>query len=509
MSVVQVDSSTIRISSKIPTVIAGLLLSLKKSGVDIDGTKEVLLEWVTPLSYIDLSTELCSQIINLEGGQEYTVLLRYSNLSDFFDSLNLEKENIYFKEFLFRDFIREYDLETLNWIVNVLEKTVSKGGGVTPNYLNSRTLDGVNFWIAVIKFFSLYVRTAEVFGNLSSLEGVLREYLTQRDIYLEPETSLTDLNLIKDDVYKEFSKRGTLQVFEEDNLKGELLRLLNTDRIEFGLIETNKRGWNLRDFSPLNRSLIGLEQICKFGDYNNILVNSTGDVELNNNVFTIHSGGEISGNHLKVYDRQSYTLSFNLVMTPGASLTVDILGGLRWRWSNAVKNSEILTLTNVESVEKKLFIQIHVYNHDIPPFPEDLLNIGVKGNLILQEGETSVEPVFEVTSGEVEIHNLTFIPSFTIPSRGFNYSKYLLIWGDNRSEMTVGELEYVIKEKFLPYDMSVLFTDIGVGGPTYTDPGQPVEPVERPTHWLGETPTCLYEEVEQGIFTEEYQNEFQ
>lgn len=232
-------------------------------GIEIDPTDTLMIEYVYQRSGLEESgslvwnsTQLNGQFQDVECGEAY----ENSMLSHYFSCNNAC---------------------TLFWSINVLEKIYKQG--ILPSYVtrgvnssNTEDRDFIDFWRSVTHFFGLYVCLARSFAEFFADEGLLKEYLKERNLFFCDTISYADLYYLMQNYHDEIRQRGTIQIIREKNsfvfvndcddsvsvsvedgdklIDGELLRLICyevTDEFIFNLCKNEKIGWNIGNSSPL------------------------------------------------------------------------------------------------------------------------------------------------------------------------------------------------------------------------------------------------------------------
>lgn len=170
----------------------------------------------------------------------------------------LELENNLFKKLYYRGIIPEYVLRGEN-----RDKEKDK--------------DYIDFISVIAKFFSLILNHFKRFENSYDDFDILRELVRQYGLYFdESNITLDELKYLSSNMYDEFRKRGTKQMFirkgetlangEVNEIDGEFIRLLrnkNNDELLQENIVKNNIGWCLKQCSPMYSGTLFSTQINK------------------------------------------------------------------------------------------------------------------------------------------------------------------------------------------------------------------------------------------------------
>lgn len=296
----------------------------KKFRYSVDG--------ITFSDWLDLTNENI-QLVDVEPTNTFRIEYRYQRTgSDITGDLQFNEVTVsgeyqalvnpeVYNRSIFSSFFDFYDIDLLNWALNVLEKIYKS---IVPKYIERGVNDNINwedkdfidFWRSVTHFFAILVRFARLFENISSNKTLLLEYLRSHDLYVCDETDLVDLIYIMNNIFDEIRQRGTIQISLSKNqiddssdisfsdsssslstvsvskeVNGELLRLIcykTTDEFIFAPIQYI--GWIVDKCSPLYRgtnfaySLIkGYELSQDFNDLSKYPINDLNYCTLKNN----------------------------------------------------------------------------------------------------------------------------------------------------------------------------------------------------------------------------------
>ena len=142
--------------------------------------------------------------------------------------------------------------------------------------------DFIKLYKSIATFFAYYVILARKYAIFYENEEFLLEQLRQKGLILVDDESFDRLTFYMKNYFSEMRKRGTLKIIEragldesesfsesgslEENLNGELLRLIDFDECDefiFNLRKGNKIGWNIANSSPLYKGTSNMENLNK------------------------------------------------------------------------------------------------------------------------------------------------------------------------------------------------------------------------------------------------------
>lgn len=153
----------------------------------------------------------------------------------------------------FSEYFDVNDLEVIGWAYNVLEKLYENG--ILPKYYSrSNIKDFQDYWLTVTHFFALIVKAGRLLENLPNNKILFERFLNGRGLFLSGNETQKQREYLFDNYINEYSKRGTIKIFEKDvdgNL-GEFLRLINFVGGEFiySQLFNYEVGWCLGESSP-------------------------------------------------------------------------------------------------------------------------------------------------------------------------------------------------------------------------------------------------------------------
>ena len=187
-----------------------------------------------------------------------------------------------YNDSVFATFFHCMDLEVMQWCLNVLEKLYRSG--IIPQYItrggnsnfNLEDQDYVDFWRTIACYFALFVKYARTFETFQSNDFLLREFLTNRGMFLCAETEYIDLLHLMNHFWDEIRQRGLQlmlvkkgETLSDGRLKavdGEFLRLIChkvCDEFIFSLTEPENTSWNIHNCSPLFTGLHNHANVMK------------------------------------------------------------------------------------------------------------------------------------------------------------------------------------------------------------------------------------------------------
>ncbi len=119
---------------------------------------------------------------------------------------------------LYKDIVYD-NIDVYNLMVNLVEKLYERG--IVPEYFvrneESNDIfvdkDYIEFWSTIAGFFSIFIVDAFKFTNIYFDISLLSEFLKQKGIFFNNNTSLIDLQLIAQNYYDEIRQRGGFDIF--------------------------------------------------------------------------------------------------------------------------------------------------------------------------------------------------------------------------------------------------------------------------------------------------------
>ena len=438
-------------------------------------------------NYLELSRD---NINTVEIINKHKLFLQFSFVTDenIEDGLSLQLDDNFYQSTIFSQYFKSFSLRTMQWVENILEKFLIKSGNLA-NFIDRQNdpafEDFIVFWFSILKYFSYYGSLADIFSRFSEISVLLIEYLSQRDLILQGNESLDNLQLFEKTFYYQMVKRGTMNIVEESDSqlsKGEFLRLIkkeNTDEFIFDVHRNQDEGWNLGNNSPLYRGLRTHRNINKIKDDNSPII---------------------------VDYRMNYSCFFKLDVTGTCTIKIDVQAfdkdmtsiPLVSHKTGTATNSVITTVTLIRDT----YIDFHIYNTEKPIFANDILSIRVGNNLKLVDEVKYIKPIITILSGTGEIQDIRLVPMFTDYTRGFLMTKTVSAICANNSNLTKNEIVNFTDNKLLPYDRHLLFTNIG--DYIYTDSHETPPHYEPDYDYLGGEPSCTFEQDDAGVFTEQF-----
>lgn len=388
-----------------------------------------------------------------------------------------------FDKTIFHSFFETDDIAVLNWYINVLNKLYDKG--LIANYIDRRnhngsSIDFIQLWSSIAKFFAYYVVYARQFQNFHQSDVLLFEFLEQRGINISSTTTLEEMNKIMSNFYQEMSKRGTIRIVDRkedgEEIEGELLRLLNYDEAEDELLFNPRlphhAGWNLGSSSPLHRGLFMHRNVDK------VVQRDIREYLPRKFTFT---------KKIKIDSRLNYSFFF-LIKTNGL-LSVKLL--------SYDKNSILIPTYSYKTDQPQSFffedaplyrsdvylpITVHLYNCQKKTDANNTTSIHQGQDLKIHQDAVWVN--FEITSTEdMIIEDVRFTPSQTPYSAGFLQIDNVidLFAVNNNHKHTFASVCRYITKNLIPYNSNLLTTDLK----DLKNIDTSVEEEVRETVWIG------------------------
>lgn len=238
------------------------------------------------------------------------------------------------------------DQSIINLENNLFKKLYYRG--IVPNYIkrsDNRSLsedgDYISLFSAIARFFALIIKFFKRWENLVNDEEMLKELLRNYGIkFNESKVTMSELKHLTKNIYNEFSKRGTKEMFlfagdtrsdgTTADVDGEFIRLIQAKSYTELLIENipkTEMGWCLGKSSPMYR---GLSNDCydlnKWG-VNKMLYDNLDEYESK----FLHFGGTGIGDVRAGYDgrtiywlgNQQYSGGFDIVGIGRRKISVD------------------------------------------------------------------------------------------------------------------------------------------------------------------------------------------
>ena len=176
----------------------------------------------------------------IRAGTDNTGILTFISISLLGNIEEVQNPKI-FTDLYFNKFFNYNDSSVLNWALNVLDKLYKRG--IIAEYMdrgevtNEEDDDYLALFGALTHFFAILVRYAREFRDFTLNDSLLLEYLTQKNIFLCGDMSLSDLQDMLSNLYLNFLERGTNVITKATGVDGrtfdgELLRLLCQDVLD-------------------------------------------------------------------------------------------------------------------------------------------------------------------------------------------------------------------------------------------------------------------------------------
>lgn len=372
----------------------------------------------------------------------------------------------------------------LVWMINVLEKLYKEGQ--IPKYIE-RDGDFIEFWRSMAIFFAYLVELSRQFENFADDEELLRSFLEERGLYFCGDESLSELQDVAQNFYREIGKRGTLQITAEPTgaINGELLRLICKDPLDFFQLAYSKpqnSTFSVNNSSPLSRSTEGddafdlsYEPGQGFSDIAKYPVIDPGTkvtVDAPNLLLTGIVSGEDAGiganeslKRILIDPTLNFTLSFDIEASVAGigMLTVGFLAfdeagsaiSMRSMIDGTAQNNFIEDYA-VNIANQTYRVKAVLFNKDEANNSSSLLNIGVGRNLRSISGAKYIIPYIIVnpTSGsiDVQISNLRFQVSSLSYARNYVNIKHFIniIVKNNNGNFNDAKIRTIMREELLP-----------------------------------------------------------
>jgi hypothetical protein len=170
------------------------------------------------------------------------------------------------------------NVEWQTYCINLMKKLWAEG--IVAKFVN-RSDEYWYFFKTVACYLSLYYIYAKEIEDLFKHEGLLREYLSQRNLFLCGGEDLGELQSMAGGYFNKIRKRGTTECLPEIEKV-----LCNRDCDEFILkfIHNNYTGWFINNTSPNYTSLENIESINKLPV---TIISKTDLIWLNDNLVTM------------------------------------------------------------------------------------------------------------------------------------------------------------------------------------------------------------------------------
>ena len=180
---------------------------------------------------------------------------------------------------VFSKFFEYFNVDSINWANNVLQKLYKKG--IVANYVdrsdntNWTDEDYIDWFYVICYAIALQVTYDRKFEDILFDKRLLSDYLESRGLFVKNERSLDELTLLANNFYDEIRQRGTLQIISPNSKNnrttdGELLRLINKqeqDEFIFGLVDKDRAAWCVDYSSPEYSGTCEITNIIKGYEY--------------------------------------------------------------------------------------------------------------------------------------------------------------------------------------------------------------------------------------------------
>lgn len=190
-----------------------------------------------------------------------------------------------------------YNPEHIQLCINLTKKCYESG--IIPKYIERNNSenpqvddeDYIAFWDAICCFFALVIVFAKQFEDFTDPK-LLKNFLKQRGLYFNNNTTQEQLLSLKENLNGEFFKRGTKEVYSDE---GELTRLINKNEIDEFIIGPTLSTW-IMGRNPLCWKGNSKEHyLNKIKDGNTINAGSLSTYHLFNSIYInqINDGGVV------------------------------------------------------------------------------------------------------------------------------------------------------------------------------------------------------------------------
>lgn len=418
-------------------------------------------------------------------------------LSGSYEELNYP----YYSKSVFSKFFGVNDAEVLQWALTVLEKIYEKGilasyidrGYVTEGGGTSVDDDFITFWYTKTHAFAILVHYARQFEDLANNEILLQELANNLGIYTTLSPDIQELSYIYNNYIDEFERRGTERIYEkqssDDNIDGELLRLLNyvsSDEFIFALVGREEIGWNIGNSSPLYRGtdrIVNLnkayEDTIEVVDLNTYPLIDSSSISINGDYMLIEnpSGdcgiGDDTDNDKKITINPSlnYEVSFRVKRVSG---TPDSLNNISFGVdcfdesynTLSLRSNKTGSLTNwffqnerITTVyDTDFWVRGIIFNKDNPINSDDDINLNIGGNnLRFLSLAKYIIPRIIVNGGlgsaSIYIYDIKLKPLSLPYSLGqLSAKNFIINYVDNNSEFSNENFETIVQNELVPYN---------------------------------------------------------
>ena len=420
-----------------------------------------------------------------------------------------------FNASVFKEYFDCSDPAVLDWAVNVLQKLYDTG--IIPNYIlrgsdNQARQDDdfVKFWLSITTFFAFLVYFARQFENFNSVSSLLEEYLLQKDSFLCRQESLTELQDVVQNLYRERRERGTVKMYEPkavsgDPAHGELLRLICYDVLDefiLGVARPECIGWNIDNSSPaffgqtnclhmtkgyeFTRDLTDLATYPLIGSSGTILADITlgskKAIEIDSitigNIRGIGDATEVATKSLIINPSINYEITFEIQVN-NLTDTKLTFGAIGHDGSNVAVDFENI----VTGLDENNFVTewspnlintwyqvrgiIYASDQSLLTADEGRLNIGTGLHLRSKSAVNKLQPyiVLDNTNGG-GVSNTMYLWNVKIAPCSLEYSRAFLDnqrWVDiiaenNSGEFSNDQVDRILRHKLIPYNTSFMTT---------------------------------------------------
>ena len=217
------------------------------------------------------------------------------------------------------------------------------GEGIVANFVE-RTDEFWYFFKTVACYLSLYYIYAKELENLYYNEELLREYITQRGLFLCGNEGLAELQNLNTNFYDQIRKRGTSEAFDE------IKRVIcnnSCDEFILTLIHNNFSGWFVDRTSINYMSLEGVDSLNKLPTSP---IDKTELVWINDHLVSIVSDTVIEGEVKNVFEINNFSndcgVKYDKTFVPDDGYIFNVSPLLNYEVSFIIK--QVNTLLNLE-----------------------------------------------------------------------------------------------------------------------------------------------------------------
>lgn len=431
--------------------------------------------------------------------QSGSSLLSISNIEIHAEESGNSLESHFFNKTVFKEFFENNNVEVLGWYLNVVEKIYNKG--ILPNYIERSSesdQDFIDLWRSIAQFFAYYVVYARKFQKFNESESLLRDYVEQRGLRTSSENDLNDLRKLSSEFYKQVANRGTICIIDKKSdgkaIDGELLRLIGyreqEDEFIFNMHRSEHFGWNMRNSSPLNRSLHLHDNANKYRDKSFYPTNASlygGGEIVNDAGKTVLRVNQKINEPLVIKVSSDITYQFSFFIKTDAALTINVIAtdkdnnaiNLRSRQTGEVSNS---FCSNAELFRSDKYLPVNFFLYSSVETIEESEQTSIRqGNSLLMSSEIVYVSISIETSDIHYLYGIRLLPSSTPYSHGLTQvNNWISCFLHNRNQqLTEQSIESYVKRFLIPYNSYIKINTI-----------ENISKASTRSKWVGEDPYC-------------------